>query len=47
MLKKEYDAPRLRVVGLVSRLTADDPQDKKFGPTDGFTFMGVAITNAS
>lgn len=42
--RQSYDAPALKVVGKVSELTLTD---KKFGPTDGYTLMGVAITNAS
>jgi hypothetical protein len=41
---KPYEAPALRIVGSVHALTL---QDKKFGPTDGWTLMGVAITNNS
>jgi hypothetical protein len=41
----DYEAPTLTVLGTLHGLTAD--QDKTFGPSDGFTFMGVAITNAS
>jgi hypothetical protein len=40
-----YEPPSLTVLGTLHGLTAD--QDKTFGPSDGFTFMGVAITNAS
>jgi hypothetical protein len=40
-----YEAPRLTVLGTVHGLT--QVQDKKYGHSDGFTFMGVAITNAS
>jgi hypothetical protein len=39
-----YQAPTLTVVGSVHQLTQ---VDKKYGPTDGNTFMGVAITNSS
>ena len=41
-----YEAPALRLLGSVPELT-QQLQDKKLGPTDGFTFMGNAITNAS
>jgi hypothetical protein len=41
---KPYEAPALRIVGSVHALTL---QDKTYGPTDGFTLMGVAITNSS
>jgi hypothetical protein len=41
-----YEAPKLRLLGSVPELT-QQLQDKKLGPTDGFTFMGNAITNAS
>jgi hypothetical protein len=39
-----YEPPNLRVVGSVHELTQTD---KKYGPTDGYTFQGVSITNAS
>jgi hypothetical protein len=41
-----YEAPAIRLLGSVPELT-QQLIDKKVGPTDGFTFMGVAITNAS
>lgn len=41
----QYEAPALRVAGPIADLTKE--QDKKLGPTDGLTFMGQAITNAS
>ena len=40
----QYQAPALLVLGSVIELTA---QNKTYGPTDGFTFQGVAITNVS
>ena len=40
-----YEAPGLTVLGSVSQLTL--VQDKKYGDSDGFTFMGVSITNSS
>jgi hypothetical protein len=40
-----YKSPALVVLGRVESLTQQ--QDKKFGPTDGFTFMGIAIANNS
>lgn len=43
--KAPYAAPALKVLGTVHELTLT--QDKKFGATDGFTFMGVPIANAS
>ena len=43
---RPYEAPALRLLGSVPALT-QQLQDKKFGATDGFTFMGQAITNAS
>lgn len=39
-----YEAPVLRALGTLHELTQ---MDKKYGPTDGYTFQGVAITNAS
>jgi hypothetical protein len=43
-IQHPYEAPALKVIGSIRELTL---QDKKFGPTDGFTLMGVAITNNS
>jgi hypothetical protein len=43
--RQSYEAPVLKVVGKVSELTLQI--DKKYGASDGFTFMGIAITNAS
>ena len=40
-----YQPPTVRVLGRVQEIT--QLRDKKFGPTDGFTFQGVAITDAS
>lgn len=42
--KLAYEAPRLTVLGSLHALTM---QDKKYGQSDGFTFMGASITNAS
>jgi hypothetical protein len=42
--KRAYEAPALKVVGSVYELTL---HDKKLGPTDGFTLMGVPIANNS
>jgi hypothetical protein len=41
----EYAPPTLAVIGSVTELTLS--QDKKFGDSDGFTFMGIPIANAS
>jgi hypothetical protein len=38
--------PAIRQLGSVSALT-QQLVDKKVGPTDGFTFQGVPIANAS
>jgi hypothetical protein len=40
-----YEPPTLTELGSVHGLT--QVQDKKFGESDGFTLMGVAITNNS
>lgn len=40
-----YQAPALTELGSVHSLT--QAQDKKFGESDGFTLMGIAITNNS
>ncbi len=42
--KPAYTPPALTVLGSLHALTM---QDKKYGSSDGFTFMGVDITNAS
>ena len=42
---RDYEAPCLTLLGSVHGLTQD--QDKKYGVSDGFTFMGNSITNAS
>ena len=43
--KPAYEAPRLTLLGSLHALTMQ--QNKKYGATDGFTFMGQPITNAS
>lgn len=40
-----YEPPRLTVIGAVYDLT--QLRVKHFGPTDGFTFQGTPISNAS
>jgi hypothetical protein len=42
---KHYEAPVLKVVGSVYGLTLQI--DKKYASTDGLTFMGTPIGNAS
>jgi hypothetical protein len=42
--KPVYAAPALTVVGSLHALTM---QDKKWGSSDGFTLLGVDITNNS
>ena len=44
-VSKGYEAPALTVLGSVHALT--QAQDKKYGTSDGFTFMGNPVTNAS
>jgi hypothetical protein len=39
-----YESPALEELGTVQELTQ---QDKKFGQSDGFTFLGISITNSS
>ena len=46
-MKAPYEAPRIVELGKVEQLTLTHTQDKKFGSSDGFTFMGAPITNAS
>lgn len=45
MNSKSYEAPAVRVIGSVAELTLT--KDKKFGRSDGFTFLGIPITNNS
>jgi hypothetical protein len=42
---QSYAAPSLTVLGSVHALTQD--QNKGYGGSDGFLFMGVPITNVS
>ena len=42
--KPKYEAPAVTVVGSLHALTM---QNKMYGKSDGFTFMGDDITNAS
>jgi hypothetical protein len=44
-VRTPYEAPTLTVLGTVESLT--EQQDKKYGESDGFTFLGVSITNNS
>jgi hypothetical protein len=44
--KKNYEAPVVKVVGSVYGLT-QMPIDKNFQSSDGLTFMGTPIGNAS
>ena len=39
-----YEAPELILIGSLTELTLGD---KRLGESDGFTFMGAPITNAS
>ena len=43
--QRTYEAPEVKVVGSVYGLTL--VIDKKFNATDGLTFMGTPIGNAS
>jgi hypothetical protein len=42
--KAKYQRPEIKELGTVRELTL---QDKAFGGSDGFTFMGIPIQNAS
>jgi hypothetical protein len=42
---ENYEAPAVKVVGSIYGLTGT--VDKKFNATDGLTFMGTPIGNAS
>jgi hypothetical protein len=42
-----YERPTLRLIGTLHELTLAGCVDKKFGPSDGHTLMGVAIQCAS
>lgn len=43
--KLQYEAPRIEVLGSVHALTQG--QNKNWGSTDGWAFLGGGITNAS
>jgi hypothetical protein len=43
-MQKPYTSPTVTVVGSVHEITQ---QDKEFGGSDGLTFEGVPIRNAS
>jgi hypothetical protein len=43
--RSSYAPPTITVLGSVHALT--QTQDKKYGLSDGYTFMGDSITNAS
>jgi hypothetical protein len=45
LITTSYEAPSLTELGSVHAIT--QTQDKKYGESDGYTFMGTAITNAS
>jgi len=45
IVKQPYTTPRLTVHGTLEEVTK--LQNKQFGPTDGFLFQGVAISNVS
>lgn len=42
---RQYQAPTVVVLGSVHGLTQQIP--KEYGESDGYTFMGQGITNAS
>jgi hypothetical protein len=42
--KQAWTMPRLTTYGTVEEITA---QDKRYGSSDGFTFLGQPITNNS
>jgi hypothetical protein len=44
VVKKVYSEPQLVVHGTIEEITLGD---KTYGPTDGFTFQGAPIMNAS
>lgn len=43
--ERPYEPPQVEVLGAVDQLTA--AIDKRFDATDGLTFMGIPIGNAS
>jgi hypothetical protein len=45
--EKTYEPPMLTVLGTLHELTLASCVDKKWGPADGHTLMGVAIQCAS
>ena len=44
---KAYEPPSLTLLGSVHELTQDRHGHKMHGGSDGFSFMGFPITNAS
>jgi hypothetical protein len=44
---ERYERPTLKILGTLHELTLASCVDKKFGPADGHTLMGVAIQCAS
>jgi hypothetical protein len=44
---RPYEPPELEILGQVAELTLDDPIDKKLGGSDGLSFLGLPISNAS
>ena len=44
--KGAYSTPVLTIHGTLAEITAQ-VQNKIYGPTDGFAFQGIDITNAS
>ncbi len=44
--RPRYEAPELKVLGTLHGLT-EPTIAQQYGPTDGYTFLGVSITNAS
>ena len=43
--KRAYTTPQLKMHGTLEELTKE--QEKYYGASDGFTFLGTPITNVS
>jgi hypothetical protein len=46
-MPKAYEPPSLTLLGSVHEFTQDRHSHKMYGGSDGFSFMGFPVTNAS
>jgi hypothetical protein len=45
--RRQYTTPQLAVHGTLEEVTQQLEPNKQVGPTDGFTFQGIDISNIS